>query len=65
MRIARAASAWSIPFPRLSDDPLEQFLIAEAVMARFESEQHATDEREQAREAARTRAQELLDARNR
>jgi hypothetical protein len=38
MRIARHVSAYSGSFPRVSDDPLVQFLVEEAVMHRYEQE---------------------------
>lgn len=45
----------------LSDDPLEQFLIAEAVMSRHHEQRSAAMQRERDRIDARRRAQEQLD----
>lgn len=61
MRIARAVSEWSTPFPQLSDDPLEQFLIVEAVMTRYEEQGRASAQLEADREGAREQAQALID----
>ena len=59
------ASAW----PRLSDDPLEQFLLEEALVALVEAEEREVDEQaanerrlEAAREEARREARERLNA---
>lgn len=51
---------WSLPFPRLSDDPLEQFLIAEAVMTRYADDLAAAERQELERVNARRQAEEQL-----
>jgi hypothetical protein len=45
-------SRYGLPFPRLSDDELEQFLIMEAVMIRWELDQEAAEADRQARHDA-------------
>lgn len=55
MRIARAVAELSLDFPRLSDEPLEQFLVEEAVMTRYQIE------RERA-EADQARLRDAADA---
>lgn len=60
-----------MPFPQLSDDPLEQFCIVEAVMYRLQAtdriaqlDYEAQREREGAMEKARNEAQRLLEQRS-
>ncbi len=51
-----------MPFPALSDDPLEQLLIHEAVMTRYHSEIADAQDHEHRRTAAREQAAATLAA---
>ena len=53
---------WRLDFPwaELSDDPLEQFLIAEAVMSRYDAEMQKEYERQEAHASARAKAKAML-----
>ena len=62
LRVARRVAELHLPFPRLSHDDLEQFLIEEAVMERYFAERQEAEKSEQARTDARKEAEETLQA---
>lgn len=53
---------WGIPFPwsEMTDDPLEQFLLAEAVCSKYEGIKYAEMDKERKREEARAKARANL-----
>ena len=60
MRIATAVARYSSPFPPISGDPLEQWLVHEAVMAHYFEQIAKAGREQQRREDARREAAELL-----
>lgn len=53
---------WRLPFPfdEISDDPLERFLVAEAILTRYDLMMQKEQERHQKREEASRKAKEML-----
>jgi len=62
MRIASLAKECGILFPweELSSDPFEQWLIAEAVMARYMEEKQEAEKLERGRADAQAKAKAML-----
>ncbi len=62
LKIARLAAVYKTAFPwrSLTSDPLEAYLIEEAVMSRYEAEEQAHRRREQKRQEARAQARRNL-----
>lgn len=60
LRIAGAFVDWKLPFPRFSADPLEQWLVEEALMSRWADEVRRAADAVAARSSASAEADELL-----
>lgn len=55
-------SEWGLPFPweELAEDPLERFLIAEAIMTRYQEEKDAAIRRAESQSDAMAKARAML-----
>ena len=60
LRLARNLAEFGLEIPSLSDDPWEQYLISEALLARFKSEAEELARERREREEARREAQRML-----
>ena len=61
-RIGHAVAEWGCPFPTLSDDELEQWLVQEAVMGAYHTERAGREREQEQRELARQEGRERLTA---
>lgn len=63
LRIARNEAELGIPFPweRVAADPLERYLVREAVMTRWHAERDRAEREQQQRAEAAEAGRQLLD----
>lgn len=60
IRLASNFVRFGLPFPPFSDDPIEQWLVSEALLARYHREVGRAEELEQQRQQAADQGQQLL-----